>query len=140
MLVSLEMETISLKTLKQTLLKLKKEFLVLINPKKHQIQQSKAELQRVTILNLISLFTAKQLKTNLGQMKLNKTKVLAIQTVKVPVVVGDNVDALQDSVNYGEQTQFGATDTIQDQNNETETTQLAVVDSDNTTAEQYSLQ
>ena len=52
--------------------------------------------------------------------------------VKVLTVIGENVDAVQDSVNYAEQTQLGATDTTQDQNTETESTQLAVVDSENT--------
>ena len=78
-----------------------------------------------------------QLKTNLEQMKLFKIKVQAIQMVKVQSVIGENVDAVQDSVNYGEQTQLGATDTTQEQNTETESTQLAVVDSDNTAADQY---
>ena len=53
-------------------------------------------------------------------MKLYKIKVLAIQMGKLQSVVGDNVDAVQDSVNYGEQSQVGATDTTQDQNIETE--------------------
>ena len=35
-------------------------------------------------------------------------------------VSGDNVDAIQDSVNYGQQTQVGVTDTTQEQNIETE--------------------
>ena len=71
------------------------------------------------------------------QMKLFKIKVLAIQMDKVHVYVGENVDAVQDSVNYGEQTQVGATDTTQEQNTETENTQLVVVDGDNTVTEQY---
>ena len=37
---------------------------------------------------------------------------------KVQSVIGDNVDATQDSVNYGQQSQVGVTDTTQDQNTE----------------------
>ena len=44
-------------------------------------------------------------------MKLFKTKVLSNTNGQGATVKGDNVDAVQDSVNYGEQTQFGATDT-----------------------------
>ena len=70
-------------------------------------------------------------------MKQYKIKVLAIQMDKLQSVNGDNVDAIQDSVNYGQQTQVGFTDTTQEQNTETENTQVVVVDGDNDATEQY---
>ena len=64
----------------------------------------------------------KQLKTNLDADEAVQNQGSSNTNGQGAAVVGDNVDAVQDSVNYGEQTQVGATDTTQEQNIETEGT------------------
>ena len=78
-----EMETISLKTLKQIQFKAKTDQLVLIKIKNQQILQNKVDQFLGMLMNLINQHTVKPHKTNWVQMKQYKIKVLTIQMGKL---------------------------------------------------------